>query len=96
MFSPLLQCVVERFLDSINTRRQFDRFIGVLAGEIQCPLVIVDLEVGELEPVGRGYDHDVLGLVDLAGLEQFDQCSKGDACMRAVEHAGVIAERCCV
>ena len=74
-------------------RRQLDRFIGVSAGEVQLLLVIVDLEVGELEPVGRGDDHHMLGLVDLAGLEQLDQRSQGDAGVRAVEHAGGVAER---
>ena len=93
MFLLFCKACCEGFLDRIHAGRQLDGFIGVLAGEIQRPLVVVDLEVRELQAVGRGDDHHMLGLVDLAGLEQFDQRGQGNAGMRAVEHAGGIAER---
>ena len=59
----------QRFLYRIDGRGKFDGPVRVAGREVELAFVVLDLEVRELEPVRRGDDDDLFGLVDLAGLD---------------------------
>ena len=60
---------------------------------VQRPVVVADLELGELQPVGGRDDDDPLVRRDDAALLELDERRQGHAGVRAVEHARAIGER---
>ncbi len=84
---------MQGLFDGVQAGGQLDRLVGVAAGEIQLLLVILHLHLDELEAVGGRDHHHALCLVNLAGLEQLEHGRQRHAGVRAVEHAGAVAER---
>ena len=91
--APFLERFVQRVLHRVQAGGQFNRLVCMAARKIQFPLVILHLHLNKFQTVRRGDDDHALFFVNLAGLEQFDQNRQRHAGVRAVEHAGAIAQR---